>query len=91
MTLALHITIQSPPAGLHYGLQKGHGGKFEIEQIQHSTGQDLHFDWVIDIKGEKQKDSAPGFGGPFVQGGVQFLAAGVVGAGVQITAAGRVG
>jgi len=68
MTLALHITIQSPPAGLHYGLQKGHGGKFEIEQIQHSTGQDLHFDWVIDIKGEKQKDSAPGFGGPFVQG-----------------------
>ena len=68
MTLALHITVQTPPAGLHYGLQKGHGGKVEIEQIQHSTGQDLHFYWIIDLKGDKQKDAEPKFSGSFVQG-----------------------
>jgi len=68
MTLALHITIQTPPPGLHYALQKGHGAKIELVQIQHSTGQDLHFSWIIDVKGDKQKDSTPGFGGPFVQG-----------------------
>ena len=68
MTLTLHITIQTPPPGLHYALQKGHGNNYEHIQIQHSTGQDLHFDLVIDLKGDKQKDSAPGFGGPFAQG-----------------------
>lgn len=68
MTLALHITIQTPPSGLHYALQKGHGSNIELVQIQHSIGQDLVFNWVIDVKGDKLKDSAPGFGGPFVQG-----------------------
>jgi len=68
MTLALYITIQTPPPGLDYALQKGHGSKIELIQIQRSTGQDLHFNWVIDVKGDKQKDSNPGFGGPFVQG-----------------------
>ena len=68
MTIALLLTLQTPPPGLWYALQKGHGSKVELVQVKNSTGDDLHFNWVIEVRGDKQKDSAPGFGGSFVQG-----------------------
>jgi hypothetical protein len=64
----LHIILQKPPAGIHFGLQKGHGNNFEIVDIQVSGMVDLHFILPIDIRGDKQKVDSPQFGGPFVQG-----------------------
>ncbi|MDB4922133.1 MAG: hypothetical protein JWQ54_4116 [Mucilaginibacter sp.] len=68
MNLDLYIVLQKPPANVDFGLQKGHGSKYETIQIQRSGMQDLHFNLTIEVKGDKQKDDLPGFAGPFVQG-----------------------
>ena len=67
-SLKLRINLQKPPANVHYALQKGHGSKYEITQVQVSGLEDLHFELVIDIKGDRHKNNLPEFGGPFVQG-----------------------
>lgn len=64
----IHIILQKPPAGIHFGLQKGHGTNFEIVDIQVSGTTDLHFNLPIDIRGDRQKVDSPQFSGPFVQG-----------------------
>ena len=68
MELSLHIILQTPPPGVHFGLQKGSGSKYETVQIQRSVGDNLHFYLTITIKGERLKDIQPKFGSPFVQG-----------------------
>jgi hypothetical protein len=68
MELSLHIILQTPPAGVAFGLQEGHGSKFKIVQTQRSTVGDLHFYPAIIIKGDRLKDDMPRFGGPFIQG-----------------------
>jgi hypothetical protein len=68
MELPLHITLQTPPPGVHFGLQKGSGSKYETVQTQLSATGDLHFDLVVTIRGDRMKDLLPGFGGPFAQG-----------------------
>jgi hypothetical protein len=70
MSLTLHIVLQTPPAGVDFGLQKGSGNNYETVQIQHSKGQDLHFNLTVESKGDNQKDQLPDFKGPFVQGPV---------------------
>ncbi|ASU32425.1 DUF5990 family protein [Mucilaginibacter xinganensis] len=67
-SLKLHIHLQKPPVNVHYALQKGHGHKYAITQAQVSALDDLHFELDIEIKGNRQKDELPEFGGPFVQG-----------------------
>jgi hypothetical protein len=66
--LPLRIVLQKPPPGVDFGLQKGSGSKFETVQIQRSGIHDLHFTFIIQIKGDKQKGELPGFVGPFAQG-----------------------
>ena len=68
MDLALRIVLENPPAGLTYGLQKGSGANYETVQTQLSNADDLHFELVIETKGERQKDKQPDFKGSFVQG-----------------------
>lgn len=68
MELSLHIILQSPPPGVHFGLQKGSGSKYETVQTQQSDSGDLHFDLTVTIRGDRAKDRSPGFGGPFTQG-----------------------
>lgn len=68
MELSVHIILQAPPVGVAFCLQKGHGSKFEIVQIQRSAAVDLHFYPTVIIKGDRLKDSQPRFGGPFIQG-----------------------
>lgn len=68
MELSLHIVLQKPPAGVHFGLQKGSGNKYETVQVQLSGWNDLHFNLTITTRGERAKDPTPRFGGPFAQG-----------------------
>jgi hypothetical protein len=68
MELSLHIILQSPPPGVHFGLQKGSGSKYETVQTQQSGSGDLHFHLTVVIRGDRAKDQSPRFGGPFAQG-----------------------
>ena len=59
------IVLETPPAGVDYGLQKGRGSLFETVQTQRSTGGDLRFEFVAERRGAA---STADFRGPFVQG-----------------------
>ena len=64
--LTLRILLRKPIAGVDFGLQKGRGSKCEVVQKQRSTGKDLKFEFALNVKTDK--DGAPDFAGPFVQG-----------------------
>ena len=68
MELSLHIVLQTPPPGIHFGLQKGSGSKYETVQTQRSGTGDLHFNLTIITRGDRAKDNLPRFSSPFVQG-----------------------
>ena len=64
--LNFRIILESPPAGVDFGLQKGSGNDFEVVQKQRSTSGDLRFEFSARVK--EGKDGAPVLLGPFVQG-----------------------
>lgn len=64
--LILRIVLGKPTAGVDFGLQKGRGSEYEVVQKQRSTGKDLKFEFTAGLKTDK--DGAPDFCGPFVQG-----------------------
>jgi hypothetical protein len=64
--LNLRIILQSPPPGVDFALQKGSGNNFEIIQKQRSSVGDLYFECTVKVKADKNE--APNFLGPFVQG-----------------------
>ncbi len=64
--LTLKIVLESPPAGVDFGIQKGNGNKYETIQKQRSKNKDLEFEFTIIIK--PNKDSSPNFLGVLVQG-----------------------
>ena len=68
MEINLHLILQDPPPGMHFGLQKGSGSVYQTVQVQKSGNTDLHFNFSIEIKGDKLKDALPAFKGVFVQG-----------------------
>ncbi|QKJ31676.1 hypothetical protein HQ865_18535 [Mucilaginibacter mali] len=68
MHLIFHITLKTPPAGILYALQKGSGSSYHVEQAQHSSGGDLHFEVPVEIKGNKPANEVPDFKGPYVHG-----------------------
>ena len=63
--LNCRITLETPPRGVDYGLQKGRGSVSETVQTQRSDGSDLHFDFTA---GVRTAGSSPDFRGPFIQG-----------------------
>jgi len=64
--ISLKILLQNPADGTMYGLQKGKGLKYETVQAQLSKGQDLTFEFVVNLK--QPNGSVPSLAGPFVQG-----------------------
>ncbi len=62
------IVLQKPPAEVDYGLQMGHGSKYEVVQRQRAKGDDLTFGFTVNTK--PAKDSSIDFSGLFVQGPV---------------------
>ncbi|NJM24925.1 MAG: hypothetical protein HC859_04825 [Bacteroidia bacterium] len=65
-TITLRIILTAPTTGVDFGLQKGSGPGYQVEQKQRSAGHDLVFSFDIKVKGDKGKD--PSFAGPYVQG-----------------------
>ena len=63
--LNCRITLETPPPGVDYGLQKGRGSAAETVQTQRSDGSDLHFGFTA---GVRAAGSSPDFRGPFIQG-----------------------
>ena len=64
--VSLKIALQNPIDGVLYGLQKGKGADYETIQAQLGKGQDLTFNFVVQLK--ETNASVPTLGGPFVQG-----------------------
>lgn len=64
--IALIITLESPTAGVDFGIQKGSGSKYETHQIQRSGKEDLQFSLKITLK--SKIGNPPDFSGPMVQG-----------------------
>jgi len=60
--LTLRIILESPPAGVDFGLQKGRGSAYETVQNQRSGATDPTFEFTVGVK------PGPDFAGPFVQG-----------------------
>ena len=63
--LRLRIVLEQPPEGVDFGLQKGRGSIFETVQKQRSGGDDLQFEFSVQVK---MLQTTPSFSGPFVQG-----------------------
>lgn len=72
--LTLRITLEQPPAGVDFGVQKGKGNSYETIQTQRSKGKDLSFEFTVRVK-TGAKATAPNFLGPFVHGptGERFI------------------
>jgi Family of unknown function (DUF5990) len=64
--LNFRVILETPPAGVDYGLQKGGGSDYEVTQKQRSKTGDLRFEFSARVK--EGKDGQPVFLGPFVQG-----------------------
>jgi hypothetical protein len=69
MEAELHLTIllESPPAGVDFGLQQGKGNDYQTIQKQRSKGGDLRFECVVTAK-DNRDDGLPNFLGPLTQG-----------------------
>jgi hypothetical protein len=64
--ITLRIVLESPPAGVDFGLQKGQGNEYETVQTQRSKTGDLRFEFSVRVKEDKRGE--PTFLGPFTQG-----------------------
>ncbi len=60
------IILESPVAGVDYGLQKGGGNNYETIQTQRSNGGDLSFEFPLRVK--LDDGEMPNFLGAFAQG-----------------------
>jgi hypothetical protein len=64
--ISIRIILESPPAGVDFGIQKGSGNTYETILKQRSGKGDLCFEFKISVK--ESKSSSYNFAGPFVQG-----------------------
>lgn len=60
----LRIVVESPPAGVDFGIQSGKGSAYETVGTQRARGTDLRFEIEI---GVREGSDQPRFTGPFVQ------------------------
>jgi hypothetical protein len=65
--VTLRIVLEAPPAGVDFGVQKGRGSRYETVQKQRSDKKDLHFEFSVAVKADRD-GVMPVFAGPFVQG-----------------------
>jgi hypothetical protein len=64
--LPIRLVLIDPPAGVDFGIQRGHGSDCEVVGVQRSSKGSLVFDFVIRVADDGK--SAPNFTGPFAQG-----------------------
>jgi hypothetical protein len=65
--LHLRIVLETPPAGVDFGLQEGRGHAYKTVQIQRSSGGNLTFNCSVTVK-DNREDGLPNFLGPLTQG-----------------------
>ncbi len=65
--LILRIILESPPAGVDFGVQSGSGNNYLTIQKQRSTGATLTFEFQVTVK-DNRSDGKPNFLGPITQG-----------------------
>ncbi|HUC82439.1 MAG TPA: DUF5990 family protein [Flavisolibacter sp.] len=75
--IRLRIVLQNPAEGTLYGLQKGKAANYETVQAQIGNGQDLIFNFAVQVK--EANGATPTLAGPFVQGpaGNRFVYIGI--------------
>jgi hypothetical protein len=75
--IILRITLQLPPPGVDFALQKGRGSAFEAVQRQKATAGNLYFECTAVIK--NRLDGTVDWSGPFIQGpaGGRFIYIGI--------------
>ena len=66
LSIKIRIILETPPAGVVYGLQNGKGIPYQTIHKQISDGQSLVFEFNIDLK--QPIDVSPDFSGPIAQG-----------------------
>lgn len=64
--ITIRIILESPPAGVDFGIQKGKGNKYETIQKQRSNNKDLCFEFKVSVK--VFQTALHDFAGPYVQG-----------------------
>ena len=64
--ITLRLLLETPTAGVDFGVQQGRGSSYQVIQKQRSNGHDLSFEFNMTVK--TAKDGAPDFAGPIVQG-----------------------
>src|SRR5688572_5674041 len=64
--VTLRVIVESPPGGVDFGVQEGHGNDYKTVQKQRYTTQDLRFEFPIRVR--EGKNGQPNFLGPFAQG-----------------------
>src|ERR1700732_632077 len=65
--LRLRIVLETPPAGVDFGLQEGKGHNYKTVTKQRSKGKDLTFDCTVMVR-DNREDGLPNFLGPMTQG-----------------------
>jgi hypothetical protein len=65
--LTLRIILETPPAGVDFGVQSGSGNTYQTIQKQRSTGNSLSFEFQVNVK-DNRADGQPNFLGPITQG-----------------------
>jgi Family of unknown function (DUF5990) len=63
------IILEKTPSDVGFGIQKGKGSQYEIEQFQLGNGQNLCFDCVAQVK--KNSNGSIDFSGVNIQGSTQ--------------------
>jgi hypothetical protein len=66
--LTFRIVLESPPAGVDFGLQLGRGAEYKTVQTQRSKGNDVSFEFSVGVRAVGSKMAPPDFKGPMVQG-----------------------
>lgn len=64
--LTLRIILETPPAGVDFGVQKGRGGSYETIERKRSDGGDLRFEVRVGVRAST--GGTVDFSGPLVQG-----------------------
>lgn len=63
----VRLVLVDPPAGVDYGVQRGHGREFETLFVQQRRQRDVSFDFSLRVS-DGRKGGEPNFLGEFVQG-----------------------
>jgi hypothetical protein len=66
LAMKLRVILEKTPVNVGFGIQKGKGSQYKIEQFQLGNGQNLSFDCVVQVK--KTVNNSIDFSGDCVQG-----------------------